>query len=657
MELYYLIQERKSNNMKEKIQKMNLQKTFLAGMLILLAVYALLWFVQMMNVTIITKKEVLDSLMFADGIAQCKYNVPFPYGICSVLEWFLPLFLCLSYVAFYVGERKLHITLSGIAVAGFITTCFGSLGLKQYAVYGDSWGLLFSGNAPYWKGADPQIGVYLPMYYALWYLVAIVLMVCAPVILKWMKKSKKTTKVGLVLLYLIALSESILFNVVYFGQYTVFFVLRSILIFIPILFVLLRTDADVADETLQECICEEQNINLGEDFRIKKIFGIGIGVSILIYLLAGVFDVVSQMGRYPSFRAFVMIGLQFLFYNFSVFLAGAFSVYIVKNKKRKTTVGMMATLCGIAFYVQYVLLLIGRSTIVFGNQSAMVSWCIILYLLLTWLWKESKTINNVFLVVMYLIIISTTWIGRFYMQPIVAVVSYLYLFLYFVMFGITLYALRETKVTKEESVQDKKGIWLLLLAYALFSIFEYGIVYTICASQGKILIDGYGIPILGSILRFTEIYGTTVMYVFAFLIVVSYLAHAMNKKEMYLFCSLGAFTTMFFVESEKMYSIGEYKMQLGLSVTMMVMMILLFMLPILCKLFPKREKVLGKLFLIITYGVLFCHYVLPLTVCEIGRRDRVLIHILTQILLFGIAVVTFLMYRKKSKEAFTLKNT
>ena len=640
--------------MKEKIQKMNLQKTFLAGMLILLAVYALLWFVQMMNVTIITKKEVTDSVSIANTIAQLKYNVPFPFGICSVLEWLLPLFLCLSYVAFYVGEKKLHLTLSGIAVAGFVATCFGSLGLKQYAVYGDSWGLLFSGNAPYWKGADPQIGVYLPMYYVLWYLVAIVLMVCAPVILKWMKKSKKTTKVGLVLLYLIALSESVLFNVVYFGQYTVFFVLRSILIFIPILFVLLR--ADVADETLQESSCEEQNINAEEDFKVKKIFGIGIGVSILIYLLAGVFDVVSQMGLgtgTATFRTFVVIGLQFLFYHFSVFLAGAFSVYIVKNKKNKMTVGMMATLCGIAFYVQYALLLNGGgSSVVFGNQSAMVSWCIILYLLLTWLWKESKTINNVFLVVMYLMIIGITWIGRFYMQPIVSVVSYLYLFLYFVMFGITLYALRESKVTKEESVPDKKGLrlWLLLLAYALFSIFEYGIVYTICASQGKFLVNGYGIPILGSILRFTESYGTTVMYVFAFLIVASYLAHAMNKKGMYLFCSLGAFTTMFFVQSERMYSIGEYKMKLGLSVTMMVMMILLFLLPILCKLFPKKETVLGKLFLIITYGVLFCHYVLPLTACEIGRRDRVLIHVLTQILLFGIAVVTFVMYKKKNVE-------
>ena len=56
------------------------------------------------------------------------------------------------------------------------------------------------------------------------------------------------------------------------------------------------------------------------------------------------------------------------------------------------------------------------------------------------------------------------------------------------------------------------------------------------------------------------------------------------------------------------------------------------------------------LFLIGTYGVLFYHYVFPLTAIELQNRHRLLPHVLTQILLLGITVVTFVMYGKKNEK-------
>ncbi len=78
--------------------------------------------------------------------------------------------------------------------------------------------------------ADAQIGIWAIHYYCFWILIALILTMSAFEIWKHLKE-RKTKLVALTVICFLSLSEGLLFHVVYFGQYTMFYVARSLLIF------------------------------------------------------------------------------------------------------------------------------------------------------------------------------------------------------------------------------------------------------------------------------------------------------------------------------------------------------------------------------------------------------------------------------------------
>ena len=614
--------------MRRKPSKLNSEKMFWAGILLILTAYSFLGLAQSCCV------HITGEVMLGVTRESCVpiFTVPFPsyssqysFGWCFIMEWSVPLLLCLAYAMAATGQKRIYILITGIVAAGI-----GKIYVSRQLI----------SDPGYWLGASQRIGKLLPMFFLIWLFAALLLMLTAPKFLQRFGRNRKAKTGCLLLVCLFSLSEGIMFNVVYFGQYTLFYTVRSLLILFLVLLTIRYLDrGDAMQPNVAEGVEQGDESHHGkETAKCMKILKIGMGLCFLAYLLVVSVVILCWINQSDAWSFPYPLIENYLYRHYSVFLAIAASIHSMRVKKGYSATGVLAVFCGIAFWIQGFFLnrFVQWPLSIWGTTTSLTAWVIIMFLLLTWLWKESKWIKILFNVILYLIVIGSKCMEQFMMQTENTSCFVIYIILSIIMGGITLFALAKTEKTEIKSMLGKKGlfIWLSLLSYALLAFLDYEIRF----AKGRF-------SVIQGLASDEPISGTNVIYVFAFLILLSFLAHAMKKKEMQLFCSLAAMTAVCYIEDRGFRGILVLNQRPSASIAILLIILLLFF-PFLTKLFPKREHVLGGTFLLITYVVLFLNFVLPLLTYDLSRY-RWAWYGMTQVILLGITVLTFVLYGKK----------
>lgn len=635
--------------MREKLRKFDASKVFWAGVLFVLAAYGLLCLINSLCVTVLVREDGY-CLQHYNFINARKFSVPFPYGILFFLEWALPLFLVLSYVLLAVGQIRIYIMTAAFMGSGVVISCFGGWGRAHgYAQSETAWELFCSNS---FRAADDRIRMYLPITFCLWILAALILTVSASCIWKCFK-SRKSKIAGLTAVFLVSLSEGILFNIVYFGQYTIFYIVRSLLIVLLILLAVYWLNAESADAVRNIAKAE----NAVKQPKQKIIFVVGMSLCILIYVLAAVIYVYRLY--YPAGIPLLYLANRIMMsWHFPMLVAASVSAFMIRSKRTPLFYGTMAfVLCTAETMWRYYYY--PRQNVPWLSMllaDTMIG-IVFLYLLLSQFIKVNKKIKIVFIVMIYLIGIGSVFFG--YSSTVYEkTFGMIFGFIFLCMMGITLYGL----ISLPNSEEDKKvkksgiGIWILLCGFVVIAWIDFWIYDWVHQIDVLSFLKSYRMLWSVSQVIETNMFirgaGSGVSYLFAFFAVLACLAHAMKKKDLFVVASITVFGTAYMLEADRFYWIGEQIWYVLLPIPILVMLILLFLLPFIEKLFPEVRKGMGILLTVITYGVLFYYFVYPLfeIVRDRGKiimKYRIWMYVLAQLILFVIALITLAIYVKK----------
>ena len=621
--------------MREKTKQLDKDKLFALGILVLLIIYGVLWFMNALQVQLVKEYE-YGPLEMTYYPLRKKYNVPFPFGWMFILEWIMPLMVCLAYAAVAKGWEKLYSTVSAVMLGGFFAIFFAKTGLSAYMI-----------TVPistrkhdlyeYFLFASPKLGGMIPNYFVLWALTALVIIFTAKKAWKSASKSKKTQVVCLLMVFLFSLSEGILFHIVYSGVYTIFYIARSCVILMICLLNVYYLNKKATFETdLEQDECE---VNAQGKYKKIMMFAfLFLLLAIVIFIMQKPFEILLSPGNRSVYN-FLIYFKSTVYIYMPVIVALEAAIYTLRGKHSEATFVVNAVFISIAFSGYHYLI----SFLTNWKAEILYVFSAIIYLFLL-LWdsyeKKSKVITILANVLFFCtaILYICIWEGAIYRKIVGSVLC-------FGMLLIMLWTILVSDSFDKKDITVNKGL--------------IGILVLLIGYMGSLILNILRCFIIESIVRkissIIELrHGITVMfYLFPMFLLLTCLAHSLNKKNMYIFAMSLSFISMYFVEN------NSYETSLALPVPIFIalVIILLFIMPILEQLFRKRSDILGMIITLVSSAVYVYYYIVPLFKMDISeyRAGAYIGGLIILCIFIGIAVLTYIrrMKEEKIKEAHT----
>lgn len=610
-----------------------------AAVLLLLIGYGLLGYWSLSTWEVIRSKQV--SVRF-----YIKSTVPFIFTPLSVMEWILPLCFVLAYVFWTVGAKKIYYIVTAVIIGALLKNMWIDNGDQLRSFFG--------------KYLDENLGIYLKDYFFIWTWIALFVLLIVPAVWKRFGKNRKGRILLGSLVFLIALGEGVLLNVVYFGTYTCFYAGRSILLLGLIMYSVLKTE--------ETGLVEKENADCQKQGRLLPI---GVVTCVCLYFICGLISLLSRGNAYYYLRwgfyayeenliSYYMLGA--LSSACALLITAAFSLYAVKKEK-----------CGMnnIFWILIFIFLTWLFEMDFlksyGGRVYQTSQRVLLPVILVFmvvffiLWNQiaraGKVRKIVFLTGMYALTgysifrnmkgieVVGTHVDKYVGFVETHVDKYLLLFQMFlcmVMFILVLYAV--CKMPKKEP--DSQVIYKIDLAAGV-PIFMFMCIFAV------VIIRMAHIPV-----RWLErIYLGEIRFywILPFVTAAFYLFHAMKQRERQVLCTIFLSTYMWKILFN--FNYGSHLLSPE-HIYGLISISLIFVLQIFGFLFPRQEKKAGMIFALLTYGLMFCHYYRaglmfcpyhgePLNQFHLGHLPSRLPTLAFLVLALLMAIISIIAYAKK----------
>ena len=384
-----------------KIKKWDIDKVFRIAIMILPAVYGILGLASFCCITESEVKLTFDFSGSAIGTPDYEVpcvlynNVPFGSSWMFALEWLLPLFLLLAYILGIFGTKKVHAMITAL-MAGSLLPIFGVPGMGNLPM-GTPDQPTRDSYIKYWESVDEKIGTCIPVHFKIWFLIALLLVMTAPLFCE--KCINKKSRIALLAgVFIVTLSEGFLYSIIFGGQYTIFYITRSSVLFLILLSGILKVKSAPLALREYKSSCEKK----------RKIIGVILVVCALVLYGMYIFCYNDYLSMHEVKWSYFI--RHNAFYNncympaVSLAMLVICSFYALGIVKRYGRLLSMAIIIGCAF-TSFGILNAGYyvKTIMFGGS--LIACIMFLFTMFNEMLKGKKVIRISFTVVVYLLAI------------------------------------------------------------------------------------------------------------------------------------------------------------------------------------------------------------------------------------------------------------